>query len=194
MKRQRKTVHCLWGSPEFRRVMTLSVLCALGILSGYFAAGRMSLQAVEQLQAYLTAYARLQTSTGNGATLLRAFAVYFRCCLCILLFSFASAGRYLIPLVFLFQGFRLAFAVTSFSCCLTASPLAIFSLFFLRAVIVLPATLYFGSAAMQSAVARESHFSSGFWRRFGICFGALLLGVILETTVVPHLFSSVFQL
>ena len=182
------------GTPEFRRIMILSILCALGILLGRVAAGQISTEASDQLQAYLTAYAKLDVTADDGTTLLRAFAVYFRYCLCIFLLSFTSAGIYLIPLVFVCQGFCLAFAVAAFFNCLAASIWSILSLFALRTLIVLPATLYFGSVAMQCTATGENRISTGFWRRLGICLCALLLGAILEATVIPKLFSAVFQL
>lgn len=191
MKRQGQTAQGLRRSPEFRRVMILGAFCALGIFLGCFAFGGVSPETAQQLQAYLTAYGNLQNAASDGVTLLRAVAVYFRSLLWILLFRFSVAGLYLIPLVFLLQGFRLAFSAASFACCLTASPLALVVLFLLRTVVVLPVTLYFGSAAMGTA-AGGSNVGAAFWRRFGVCICILFLGAILETTLVPRLFISLF--
>ena len=193
MKAKRKIKLRIGDSPEFRRVTTLSVLCALGLLLGHFTARHVSSESTLQLKEYLSAYMRLRAPAADGMIFLRAFAVYFRYVLCIFLLHFTAAGIYLIPLSFVVQGFSLAFAVTSFFRCVPASPLATLSLFALRAIIVLPTSLYFGSAAMQMAFEKESRTSAGIWRRFGICICALLLGVVLETTVVPRLFALALQ-
>ncbi len=193
MKRQRKGKLRIGKSPEFRRVTILSALCAFGLLLGHLAAGRISSQAILQLKDYLSAYLKLQDLSVDGMTFLRTFAVYFRYILCIFLLSFTTVGIYLIPLSFVVQGFNLAFAVSSFFRCAAASPLVILSLFALRSLIVLPSTLYFGSAAMQTAIEKESRTSAGVWRRFCICMSALLLGAILEITIVPRLFVLAFQ-
>ena len=192
MKRQRKIILRIWDSPEFRRVMTLSALCILGLFAGIFAAGHVSSQSTLQLQEYLSTYMHLENAVVGGTTFLRAFAVYFRYVICIFLFSFTALGLYLIPLAFAIQGFSLAFAVASFFRCVAVSPIAVLSLFALRCLIVLPSTLYFGSVAMQAAAGKESRIHFGFWRRFGICICILLLGTVAEATVVPRLFALAF--
>ena len=193
MKRQKKINFRFGETPEFRRVATLSALCALGLFMGYFTAGHISSQSVLQLKEYLQAYVRMQNPSVDGITFLRAIVVYYRYILCIFLLSFTAMGLYLIPLVFAIQGFGLAFAVVSFSRCAMVGPLAVLALFALRCLIVLPITLYFGSTAMQVCAGKESRNACGFWRRLGVCICVLFIGTVLETAVVPHLFSFAFQ-
>ena len=177
--------------PEFRRIMVLSLFCTLGIIFGTITARHLTTQSASELRAYLTAYINLQDKSPDGTAMLRAFSVYFRGCLWLFLLSFCTIGIYIVLLSCAVQSFGLAFSVASFFCCFDDAIAMVLSLFALRAIVLLPTTLYFGSAAMLSAGCGKASRGISFWRCLGICVCILFLGVILELTVVPRIFTLV---
>lgn len=192
MKLHRKIATRSNTHPEFRRILLLSIFCALGILFGCLAVQYVSLRAVSQLTSYLEAYIKLQQSKPTFSTFFFAIAVYFRYVLLLFLFSFSPLGIYAIPLICGIQGFGLSFAITLFVRCTEERLLPVIALFTLRCVFVLPTMLYCGSAAiLASGGGKESH-GKKFWKRFGICVCILLFGVIVETFIVPRIFAAAY--
>ena len=178
---------------EFRGVGLLCVFCAFGILLGCFLANHISTASVIQLQSYLTAYAKMQMPRKDIGSIFQTAAIYFRYGLLLFFFSFCSIGAYLVPVLCLWQGFTLAFTATVFAGCVERGMLLAVALLALRCIILFPTTLFCGYSAMQSALSGSGGHGSAFWRRFGISFVVLLFGVILELTIVPRIFFSVYS-
>ena len=181
------------GGSEFRGVGLLCVFCAFGILLGCFSAKHISNASLIQLQSYLTAYAELQTPRKDIGAIFRTAVIYFRYSLLLLFFGFCSIGAYLVPVLCLWQGFTLAFTATVFAGCVERGILLAVTLLALRCIILFPTTLFCGFSAMQSALSGNGGHSGRFWRRFGISFCILLFGAVLELTIVPRIFFSVYS-
>ena len=178
---------------EFRGVGLLCVFCVFGILLGCFAAKHVSARSAIELQSYLAAYAEVQAQKRNIGGVFRTAVIYFRYSLLLLFFGFCSIGAYLVPVLCLWQGFTLAFTATVFAGCVERGILLAVALLALRCIILFPTTLFCGYAAMQSALSGNGGHGGSFWRRFGISFVILLFGIILELTIVPRIFFSVYS-
>ena len=192
MKLHRKIAVRRQPHTEFRRIVLLSVFCVLGILFGCIAVRYVSTTAVKQLTSYLDAYIKLRNTGVDLSLFFSSIVVYFRCILLLFLFSFSSVGVYFIPLVCLIQGFGLSFATTMFVRCVGKRILTLISLFGLRCILILPVMLGCGSAAILSASRGKESRGKEFWSRFGICTFVLLIGAVLESFIVPNIFSAAY--
>lgn len=192
MKLHRKIAVRRQPHTEFRRIVLLSVFCVLGILFGCIAVRYVSTAAVSQLTSYLDTYIKLRNTGADLSSFFISIIVYFRYILLLFLFSFSPVGVYFIPLVCLIQGFGLSFATTMFVRCVGKRILTLFSLFGLRCIFILPAMLCCGSAAILSASHGKESRDKEFWSRFCICTFALLIGAVLESFIVPNIFSAAY--
>ena len=110
------------------------------------------------------------------------------------LLASCSFGAVAIPLVCAWQGFTLSFAVACFAGSLGQEGVLLsLAAFGLRSVVVLPCTLLVAQWAFDKTLCRlrgESAAGTAAqrWRLIG-CFIVLILGAVLEMTVVPRLFT-----
>ena len=193
MKQRGKFLIRSHSNLAFRRTIFLSVFFVTGMLLGCFVSRHISAEAADQLRVYLNTFVDLNHSETDGILFFRAAVVYFRYLLLLVLFSFSTVGIYFIPAVFAAFGFSLAFAMTIFSRCIDGGILVTLSLFSARCLFVLPMTLYFGCVAILSSGRGKEGRNAEFWRRLAICTGILLLGTVIEVTVVPKIFDLLFQ-
>ena len=182
------------GQPhmEFRRIILLSVFCLLGILLGCIAVRYVSAEAVTQLTSYLDSYIELRNKGTDFSSFLISIVVYFRYILLLFLFSFSPAGVYFIPVVCMIQGFGLSFATALFARCVGKRILPLLSLFGIRCIFILPAMLCCGSAAIVAASRGTENRGKVFWSRFGICTCTLFIGAVIESFLLPNIFSAVY--
>ncbi len=183
----------------------LIVLCALfavGVLLGWRLYGNIAQQSSQQLQEYLTGYSELMADTGAAPTsLLSALFLYFRYPLLIFIFGFSALGIVLIPLLCVAEGFFLSFAVTSFVVSMgREGVLLALAALGVRCLFTLPCILFLALQAMDAAQQIGKQGTVGhrknraiyepvYFLRFGACVLILLLGVVLEVTLVPKLFQ-----
>ena len=177
---------------EFRRIVLLSIFCVLGILLGCIAVRYVSDTAVAQLTSYLDTYIKLRNTRADLSSFLISIVVYFRYILLLFLLSFSPVGIFFIPLVCMIQGFGLSFATTMFVRCVGKRFLTLVSLFGLRCIFILPAMLCCGSAAILSASRGKESRGKEFWSRFAVCAFALFIGAVLESFIVPSIFSAAY--
>ena len=177
---------------EFRRIVLLSIFCVLGILLGCIAVRYVSDTAVAQLTSYLDTYIKLRNTRADLSSFLISIVVYFRYSLLLFLFSFSPVGIFFIPLICMIQGFGLSFATTMFVRCVGKRILTLISLFGLRCIFILPAMLCCGSAAILSASRGKESRGKEFWSHFGVCAFALFIGAVLESFIVPSIFSAAY--
>lgn len=165
-----------------------------GILAGFFAQ-RMALSpASAEVQRYLSAYGGAD-GAASRLPVWEAVFLYCRYPLAVVLLGASLFGVAAIPLLCAMQGFSLSFA----ACCFAAAVgnrgvvLALAS-FGVRALVTMPCTMALGCAAWPMALrlARgEKPMPDDSGRRCAVvCFLLLLLGVVLELTVVPYLFAA----
>lgn len=186
------------SQPHISRLLTLCAFFAAGILSGQL------LQHVVpggDLADYLRHYAGLIAQGGTIQTSLpRIAAAYLREPLVIIVLGFCTFGAVAIPLVCVWQGFTLSFAVACFAGSLGYDGLLLaLAAFGVRSVIVLPCTLLIAQWAFDKALHRlrsdtAAHSAlPGQYRRLTVCLTMLLVGAVLEMTLVPKLFALVLS-
>ena len=179
------------SSARIPRLLTLCAFFAAGIV-----AGQVAQHAVTggELADYLRSYAGMVAENGAAqASLLRVSVAYLREPTIIFLLASCSFGAVAIPLVCAWQGFTLSFAVACFAGSLGQEGVLLsLAAFGLRSVVVLPCTLLVAQWAFDKTLCRlrgESAAGTAAqrWRLIG-CFIVLILGAVLEMTVVPRLF------
>lgn len=188
-----------WG-----RLILLAVFFSLGIFLGQVLSGRVPASTAEELSQYLSSYLRLNGT--QDLPFLSAIILYFRYPLLAFLLGFASLGVILLPLCAAVYGFSLSFS----ACCFTAAfgkngILLALCVFGLRCLISIPcffllAVPSFSGAAALAALSfgrgkRQQPFRRGgiWWLRLGIVSVLLLLGVLAELFLTPHLLNAVLQ-
>ena len=119
-------------------------------------------------------------------------AAYLREPAVIFLLGFCTFGAAVIPLVCLWQGFTLSFAVACFAASLGRDGVLLsLAAFGIRGVILIPCTLLTAQWAFDKALARLLGEKAAPSRRgpLAACLALLLLGTVLEVTAVPRLFA-----
>lgn len=193
MKLRKRLQKAQAPQPRIARLLLLCTFFAIGIICG-------QLIPCEVVSGELADFVRsLASLTVQGGAAKGSFpgivAAYLRWPVILFLLSFCAFGTIMIPLVCAWQGFTLSFAIT----CLAGSMgkesvLLALAAFGVRSVILLPCTLLIAQYAIDRALCRLRRQSSGEipalrWRWMAVCLALLLVGIVLETTVVPRLFS-----
>lgn len=184
------------------RLIALCAFFFIGILLGWRLYGNIAQQSSQQLQEYLTGYSELMACTEVApASLLSALLLYFRYPLLIFVFGFSALGVILIPILCMTEGFFLSFAVTSFVASMGRDGVLLaLAALGLRCLFTLPCMLFLSLWAMDAAQRLGKRGTSGYRKnraiyepvyflRFGACVIILLIGVVLEVTLVPKLFQ-----
>lgn len=171
------------------RLPALCVFFALGAVLGHVAAQLVG--GDSELAAYLRSFASLEAGAVASASTLQVLVAYFRYPLLALLLGYCSFGAAAIPLLLLVQGFSLSFAAASLAASLGRQGVVLaLASFGLRSIITVVCTLLLALWVLEKAAGRsESKGKSSSVNMIGFCFLVLALGVILELTVVPKLFS-----
>lgn len=175
------------------RIPRLLVLCAffaVGILCGQLT---QNAAPGDELADYLRTYAGMVAQSGiTQPSLPRVAAAYLREPLMLLLLSSCTFGAALIPLVCAWQGFTLSFAVACFAGSLGRDGMLLsLAAFGLRCLVVLPCTLLIARWAFDKALCRLQGGTTDTKQRgiLLIALALLLLGALLEATLVPQLFT-----
>jgi len=190
------------GAPrEFQAA--LLVLCVFFIVGAGL--GRLGHSYVtagdnEELARYICSYADLVSGSKNtAADICSVVLLYFRYPLFYFFLGFLSVGALLIPFTCAVQGFFLSFSISCFASSLGKSGVLLaLSAFGIRCLFMLPCCFLLAAWSFLSAKDRISRTGTGagrnsvsagsFWR-FAICVIVLLVGSVLELSVVPRLFS-----
>lgn len=169
------------------RLPALCVFFALGAVLGHVTA--QLLGGDSELAAQLRSYALLEADESMSASLFSVAALYLRYPLLVLFLGFCSFGIGIIPLVLSVQGFTFSFAAALMGASLgwQGAVLAL-ACFGLRSILTLASTLLLALWSMERSLGSErTQRSSG--RIIILCFLLLAVGITLELTVVPKLFS-----
>lgn len=181
------------------RLLIVCFFFALGAVTGSFAHRAVTVQDDQLLQEYLLQYAQFALQSEDmTASILSVLVVYFRYPLLVFLGGYVAFGLILIPTLCLAQGFFLSFSIGCFTSALGRSGiLLLLAACGVRYVITLPCTLLLAVWALDSArhllsmrkEGRRKRSTDGasvrLWQ-FLICSAVLLIGVILELSMVPR--------
>ncbi len=178
------------SQPRVTRLLTLCAFFAAGIVLGQVVQPAVT---AGDLADYLRRYAGLVAENGpTQASLPMAAAAYLREPAVIFLLCFCTFGAAVIPLVCLWQGFTLSFAVACFAASLGRDGVLLsLAAFGIRGVILIPCTLLTAQWAFDKALARLLGEKAALSRRgpLAACLALLLLGAVLEVIAVPRLFA-----
>jgi len=174
-------------------------LFLLGAAIGHLLGGLVNGAQHRELADYVLTYAR--SSYGpRSIPLINVFFSYFRGPAVLFLLGLAACGTWLIPFFMVGQGFFLAYSVHCFGVALgRAGVMLAFAGFGVRCLFVLPCMFFLASRSWERAsrmregkVPREGSSSgkSGFYSVF-LCGVALMIGCIVEISLVPRLFSLI---
>ena len=134
--------------------------------------------------------------------MLYTFFCYFRSAVSLFLMGLAACGVWLVPVYMLGNGFVLAYCVRCFSVSLGKSGVLLaFAAFGIRCLFVLPCCFFLASRSwassgrMQRAVSIREEKSANRSGAFPllICLVVLLIGCVVEISLVPRLFSLILQ-
>lgn len=197
----------MWQGKQFReafspRLLLLCLFIVLGGIAGYFAQKAVDPAGNAELSGYLRQYAEKMT-TDTPVSLFRVLVVYFRYPLLAFCLGFCTVGVYLIPVLSAMQGFVLSFSICCFASAMGRSGVYLaFSAFGLRVLVTLPCFLCLSLQAFEHAKRwsgvipqRKTHTKSkqgaSYFALLGICCAVLLVGTLLEITLIPHVFQWV---
>lgn len=168
------------------RLPALCVLFALGAVLGHVTAQIVGGDIV--LATYLQDVALGETTV--TVSILSVLVTYFRYPLLALLLGYCSFGAAAIALLLSVQGFTLSFAAASLSASLgRQGVLLAMASFGLRSIITVVCTLLISLWTLEKASGSSEKKTETGGNFIALSFMLLVLGVILELTVVPKLFS-----
>lgn len=180
---------------DFRslRLPALCVFFALGAVLGHMLA--RFLGADNELADKLCSYAVLNTEAAGAASLFAVVSLYFRFPLMVLLFGYYSFGVIAIPLLLSLQGFTLSFASASLGAALGRQGVVLaLAALGIRGLLTVICTLLLALIMLDRLAGRSEKVKKPYGKSVTLCFFALAVGVILEMTIVPMLFSSALEM
>ena len=174
------------------------MLCALflcGVLLGHLAGSLVSREQYGELSDYLVGYMQ---GNADAATLGSVFFAYFRDAVVLVLLGVVAWGVWLVPLYMAGQGFFLAFAVHCFTSALGRSGVSLaFAAFGIRCLFILPCGFYLASrswaAAKRLRRGRRTKPDRTTIYPLAICAIALLIGCVIELSLVPRFYSLILN-
>ena len=183
------------------RRMKLLVVCflfALGGIMGLLAHGGVTEQEDLFLRSYLLQFAQLSSQPQDiTASLLSVLLVYFRYPLLLMLCGGSAAGLLAVPAFCMAQGFSLAFAVNCFAAAMGADGILLaLAAFGIRCIFTLPCFFLLAIGTAERACGTVNQKKSGKKKPHGkpekstcqpLLWALLLLGAVLELTLVPRL-------
>ena len=194
------------GSKEFQiSLLLLCVFFVVGAGLGRLGHSYVTASNNAELSQYICGYAELVSGSKNAAAnIYSVLLLYFRYPLVYFLLGFTSVGIAAIPFLSAVQGFFLSFSISCFASSLGKSGVLLaFSAFGIRSLVTLPCCFLLAAwsflaaknRGMPSALPavkggkRSARFPPEYFWRFLICVVVLLVGCVLELSVVPRLFA-----
>lgn len=190
--------------PGAIQALLLAGLCALGMLAGFWYAGRCREDAGQTLQQYLEGYCQLYGEEGGAVSALTAARLYFGYAAAAFLLGFSALGAVAVPLLAAAYGFTAMFSVACFAGSFGRSGVLLaLAALGVRVAFTLPCFLWIGTHAWASAlsmttcrgrrcapVARDS----AYYSHLLLCAVLLIVGILCERTVTPYLFQAAVKL
>ena len=199
MKRPRHVLLML-GPAEKSRAdhVVFAFLFLVGAALGFLCGGLLNESQQRELGDYVLGYAHA-SSASRSASVLDVILAYFRAPVAFFLLGLAACGTWLIPLLMVGQGFLLAYSVRCFGVALGRSGVLLASAAFgIRCLFVLPCVFYLAARSRTGALRLRAGNSlrekpdgvRGFYPVF-ICCIALLIGCVVEISLVPRLIALI---
>ena len=182
----------------------LAAMCALGMLAGFWYAGYCQEDAGQTLQQYLEGYCQLYSDTGSAVSALTAARLYFGYVAAAFLLGFTAIGTVALPLLSAAYGFTAMFSVACFVGCFGRSGVLLaLAALGVRVAFTLPCLLWVGTHAWASSLSMTASRGrrcapvprdSAYYYRLVLCVMWLIVGILCEQTVTPHLFQAAMKL
>ncbi len=166
----------------------------------------VSAESNAELREYLQRYTEIISRDSlTPVSFLRVFSVYFRYPMVAFCLGFCALGVFLLPVLSAVQGFFLSFSVACYAAAMGHKGIYLaFFAFGLRVLFTIPCLILLSVQAFNYANLQSCIFSGkekrarrwpdkSYFILFGICTVALLLGTLLEITLIPHLFERILQ-
>ena len=190
--------------PGAVQALLLAVVCALGMLAGFWYAGRCREDAGETLRQYLERYCQLYGEGGSAVSALTAVRLYFGYAAAAFLLGFTALGTAVVPALAAAYGFTAMFSVVSFAGSFGRSGVALaLAALGVRVVFTLPCFLWVGTHAWTASLSMTACRGrrcapvvrdSAYYTRLLLCVVWLIVGILCEQTVTPYLFQAAMQL
>ncbi len=200
-----RLVRTVQENAAFRtKLLVVCFLFALGAILGMLAHRGVTEQDDLYLRSYLLQFAQMSAQPQDAAaSLLSVLLVYFRYPLLLMLSGSSAVGLLAVPFFCMMQGFSLAFAVNCFASAMGADGILLaLAAFGIRCMFTLPCffLLAIGTAerAYRTADQRNSgkkkaaNGQQGSTRKI-VLWALLLLGAVVELTLVPQLLQLVLS-
>ena len=184
--------------------MLLAAICALGMLAGFWYAGRCQEDAGQTLQQYLESYCQLYGEGGSVVSAFTASRLYFGYVAAAFLLGFTALGTVALPALAAAYGFTAMFSVACFVGCFGRSGILLaLAALGVRVAFTLPCLLWVGTHAWASSLSMTAcrgrrcapvPRDSAYYYRLLLCVVWLIVGILCEQTVTPHLFQAAMKL
>ena len=201
LKRPRRILLMLRPPEKVRAdYLVFGLLFLLGAALGHLFGGLVNEAQHRELSDYVLSYAR-SSYDPRSVPLANVFFSYFRAPVAFFLLGLAACGTWLIPFFMVGQGFLLAYSIHCFGLALGRSGILLaFAAFGIRCLFVLPCVFFLATrswAASSRLRGGKKTESSGdgknsFYVLF-LCGVALLIGCIVEISLVPRLLSLILS-
>lgn len=178
------------GTSSRERLLVLFGCLLLGVLLGQWAHDAFCTGGQTQIQEYLMGYARVCADDHEPSWWTIAW-VYVRYPLAAFLLGFTALGVFLLPVLVLAQGCLLSFSVACFAAAMArGGVLLALAALGVRCLVTLPCLLLLADRAWEKSrgLPQGDEARDGVYiLRFLLCLLLLLLGTVLERTIVPEL-------
>ena len=175
---------------DFRGVQ-ITILCvffALGVVLGHVLAHVSGCD--RELTSQLQSYVLLDGFAITPATLLSVSKLYLSYPLAIVLLGYCSFGAAVIPFVLAAQGFTFSFSSAALAIAFGRKGVVLaLAAFGLRSILLVVCTLLLGMFVLNAKTGTTEAKFTFRGNVVALCFFLLALGIVLELTVVPKLFS-----
>lgn len=175
---------------DFRGVQ-MTILCvffALGAILGHVLAHVSGCD--RELTSQLQDYVLLEGFGITPANLLSVSKLYLSYPLAIVLLGYCSFGAAVIPFVLAAQGFTFSFSSAALAIAFGRKGVVLaLAAFGLRSILLVVCTLLLGMFVLNAKTGTTEAKFSFRGNVVALCFFLLALGIVLELTVVPKLFS-----
>ena len=175
---------------DFRGVQ-ITILCvffALGVVLGHVLAHVSGCD--RELTSQLQDYVLLEGFGITPANLLSVSKLYLSYPLAIVLLGYCSFGAAVIPFVLAAQGFTFSFSSAALAIAFGRKGVVLaLAAFGLRSILLVVCTLLLGMFVLNAKTGTTEAKFTFRGNVVALCFFLLALGIVLELTVVPKLFS-----
>lgn len=182
--------HARFSDLRSLRLPLLCVFFAFGAILGHVLPQLIG--GDSELASQLRSYAAVGADAELSVSLLSVVVLYLRYPLLVLLFGYYSFSAVAIPLLLAFQGFTLSFSVASLAAALGRQGVFLaLAAFGLRSILTVVCSLLLALAMLERTNGNNEAKTKSSGNVIALCFLLLAVGIVLELTVMPKLFTLV---